>query len=148
MQYKTQITQIIIINKSYFIKASQMMFETVTFGKYARSTPTRHRFADMFENTGCFMNRNSSHECSCHGTTMPNPLVSKCPVQTVLYTGKVKSRLLFSQAIKFPRKKGKIKKFTFLFAPVVSLVNIWRLTFNFSAYPIHYLLHNRVYELF
>lgn len=46
------------------MKASMEMFETAATGKYARTTPTRHGLTDMFENTGCFTDRNSSGEYS------------------------------------------------------------------------------------
>ncbi|GFY05205.1 hypothetical protein TNCV_2206511 [Trichonephila clavipes] len=45
---------------------SQEVFEVTTIGMYARTTPTRHGLADMFENTGHFTDRSSSDGHSCH----------------------------------------------------------------------------------
>ena len=58
-------TQKSIINKKYFVKASQDVFEIATFGIYACTALTQHGFADMFENTRRFMDRSDSNVHSC-----------------------------------------------------------------------------------
>ncbi|GFW39716.1 hypothetical protein TNCV_3188871 [Trichonephila clavipes] len=54
------------MNKKYDIKASQKVFDITVIGMYARTTPTGHGLADMFENTGCLKDHSSSYECSSH----------------------------------------------------------------------------------
>ncbi|GFX33667.1 hypothetical protein TNCV_1933341 [Trichonephila clavipes] len=42
------------------------VFQIAAIDMFARMTPTRHGFADMFENNGCFTDRSSRDRYSCH----------------------------------------------------------------------------------